>query len=189
MSRDPATKLDRLRPLGAVETAMAVQHEQRGTTQTASLVQLRGRLSAPLLANVAAQLQARHPLLQAQIAEHDGVLYFIQPASLPAVTLRHTIQEQAGQWPAELERELNEAKGIIGRQCAPQVAELQSRFAKKNQEATAKEADALSAIAQLTQCTHTAEFDRGVIEGGTTSRVGADDEFMSVRDGPGDVRP
>jgi len=51
----------------------------------------------------------------------------------------------------KLERELNEAKGIIGRQCAPQVAELQSRLAKKNQEATAKEADALSAIAQLTQ--------------------------------------
>ena len=89
----------------------------------------------------------------------------------------------------KLERELNEAKGIIGRQCAPQVAELQSRLAKKNQEATAKEADALSAIAQLTQCTHTAEFDRGGFEGCTASRVGADDECTSVRDGSGDVRP
>jgi pimeloyl-ACP methyl ester carboxylesterase len=98
----------RLRPLGAIERAMAALHEQGGTTQTSSLIELIGPMSAALLEKAARHLQLHHTLLQAMIAEYEGALHFVQPAVMPTLTIRCTpISKERDQWESELAAELN----------------------------------------------------------------------------------
>lgn len=64
------------RPLGQIETSMALMHQLNGTTQTTSLLSLSGALSAEVIQRAAAALHARHPLLHSRIVEHSNALHF-----------------------------------------------------------------------------------------------------------------
>lgn len=64
------------RPLGQIETSMALMHQLSGTTQTTSLLRLSGALPAEVMQRAAAALHARHPLLHSRIVEHSHALHF-----------------------------------------------------------------------------------------------------------------
>jgi Condensation domain len=99
----------RLRPLGAIESAMAALHEQGGTTQTSSLIELtESTISAALLQKAAQHLQLCHSLLQAVIIEHEGALHFVQPTLMPMLTIRSApISKERWAWESEFAAELN----------------------------------------------------------------------------------
>lgn len=89
------------RPLGQIETSMALMHELNGCTQTASLLSFDGPLSGTTLQRAAEKLHWRHPLLQSRIIESANALYF--KADVPFAQIKvynHTLL--AGQTPAQL---------------------------------------------------------------------------------------
>ncbi len=108
MPLDSSNLSRHLRPLGAVESAMAALHEQGGTTQTSSMIELTGPMSTAVLKKAAQHLQLCHPVLQAVIAEHEGALHFVQPVMTPILAIRSVpISKGKCEWESELEAELN----------------------------------------------------------------------------------
>lgn len=64
------------RPLGQLETQMALMHEQGGTTQTCSALRLSGELDSGHLRAAAQALNARHALLRCRIRDDGQQLSF-----------------------------------------------------------------------------------------------------------------
>nr|WP_298138798.1 condensation domain-containing protein [uncultured Pseudomonas sp.] len=89
------------RPLGQIETSMALMHELNGGTQTASLLSFTGPLSTNTLLRAAEKLHWRHPLLQSRIVEDAQALHFKTDVPFTQITItNHTLL--AGQTPAQL---------------------------------------------------------------------------------------
>jgi hypothetical protein len=89
------------RPLGQIETNMALMHELNGCTQTASLLSFEGPLSAATLQRAAEKLHWRHPLLQSRIVESANALHFKSDVPFAQIKVNnHTLL--AGQLPAQL---------------------------------------------------------------------------------------
>lgn len=89
------------RPLGQIETSMALMHELNGSTQTVSLLSFTGTLSAATLHAAAQTLHLRHPLLHSRIVEQAQALHF--KADVPFSQIRvqsHTLP--TGHSPATL---------------------------------------------------------------------------------------
>lgn len=76
------------RPLGQIETSMALLHELNGSTQTCSLLSFSGPLSATQLQHAARALHRRHPLLRSRIVEHEQALHFQADVPFTAIDLR-----------------------------------------------------------------------------------------------------
>lgn len=64
------------RPLGQIETSMALMHQLNGSTQTTSLLSVGGTLPTEIINQAAAALHARHPLLHSRIEERADALHF-----------------------------------------------------------------------------------------------------------------
>ena len=75
------------RPLGQIETSMALMHELNGATQTASLLSFEGPLSATTLLRAAEKLHWRHPLLQSRIVEDQRALHFKTDVPFAQITI------------------------------------------------------------------------------------------------------
>ena len=89
------------RPLGQIETSMAVMHELNGSTQTASLLSFAGPLSAATLQRAAEKLHGRHPLLRSRIVENEQALHFQTDVPFAQIKVHnHTLL--SGQTPAQL---------------------------------------------------------------------------------------
>ncbi|MCZ4324351.1 condensation domain-containing protein [Pseudomonas anguilliseptica] len=89
------------RPLGQIETNMALMHELNGSTQTASLLSFAGPLSASTLLHAAEKLHWRHPLLHSRIVERAGALHFKCDVSFAQIKV-HNHPLLSGQTPAQM---------------------------------------------------------------------------------------
>lgn len=89
------------RPLGQIETNMALMHELNGSTQTASLLSFAGPLSAATLQRAAEKLHWRHPLLHSRIVEQAGALHFKTDVNFAQIKV-HNHPLLSGQTPAQL---------------------------------------------------------------------------------------